>query len=162
MVNKSALNGQNIAKKTSKSNQPWSLHYNLNAELLFTDGSVGGQSSLILPLKKTSCSFYVNRSMPHLLKQKKKNRKRERSIPLERYCLLCKKVRYVTGSEGSELKDYKLRGMTVSEEPEMQGMRHLVAKRQRKIANRHDLFHLHDRNKRRLDKGVHYLDRLLV
>ena len=74
---------------------------------------------------------------------------------------ISKKIRYVTGSEGSELKDYKLRGMTVSEEPEMQGMRHLVAKRQRKIANRHDLFHLHDRNKRRLDKGVHYLDRLL-
>ena len=100
--------------------------------------------------------------MPHLLKQKKKIAKRKVYSSRKVLPPISKKVRYVTGSEGSELKDYKLRGMTVSEEPEMQGMRHLVAKRQRKIANRHDLFHLHDRNKRRLDKGVHYLDRLLV
>ena len=55
--------------------------------------------------------------MPHLLKQKKKSQKRKVYSSRKVLPPISKKVRYVTGSEGSELKDYKLRGMTVSEEP---------------------------------------------
>ena len=41
-------------------------------------------------------------------------------------------------------------------------MRNLIAKRQRKVANRHDLFHKHGLNKRRLKHGTLQLDHLLL
>ena len=45
---------------------------------------------------------------------------------------------------------------------ELKGMRNLIAKRQRKVANRHDLFHKHGLNKRRLKHGTLQLDHLLL
>ena len=135
--------------------------------------------SLILPLRKTTCSFYVNRLMPHLRpnrrnnNKKKKQRKKKTTIARSSKKVLPPLIQdnhqyfYNHILQPSDLMDNHINNTVQKPMPkytlgELKGMRNLIAKRQRKVANRHDLFHKHGLNKRRLKHGTLQLDHLLL
>lgn len=133
--------------------------------------------SLILPLRKTTCSFYVNRSMPHLRPNRRNNKKKKqrKKIKIARSSkkvlspLIQDNHQYFHNQilQPSDLMDNHINYTVQKPMPkytlgELKGMRNLIAKRQRKVANRHDLFHKHGLNKRRLKHGTLQLDHLLL
>ena len=135
--------------------------------------------SLILPLRKTTCSFYVNRLMPHLRPNRrnnnKKKRQRKKKTTIARSSkkvlppLIQDNHQYFHNHilQPSDLMYNHINNTVQKPMPkytlgELKGMRNLIAKRQRKVANRHDLFHKHGLNKRRLKHGTLQLDHLLL
>eukprot|EP00943_MAST-04B_sp_MAST-4B-sp1_P002123 g2123.t1 len=126
------------------------------------------EESLILPLKKTACSFYVNRSMPHLRPKRRKKKfvyTSTKTLPP----LIHDHHQYFNSQilQPSDILQEKNSVRIKKPVPqytlgEVRDMRALIAKRQQKVATRHDLFHKHGINKRRLRNSTRKLESLLL
>jgi tetratricopeptide (TPR) repeat protein len=126
------------------------------------------EESLILPLKKTTCSFYVNRSMPHLRPRKRKKKKKLVYTSTKTLPPLIHDHHQYFNSQILQPSDILKDSVRIKKPVpqytlgEVRDMRALIAKRQQKVATRHDLFHKHGLNKRRLRNSTRKLESLLL